>query len=120
LQSTTLVRAAAWAALLVAMACFSMPNDFANKVRLDRYGMAAGVRTGTNAKHKNCSPELVEAVDLPSGSRNVLEDRLGLSAVWISHSAQIRNAEHAHDVAFAHCSTIDIPNARWLRAGHGN
>jgi hypothetical protein len=62
---------------------------------------------------------LIEVLDLPSGSEDVLEHCLSLSAVRISHTTQIRDAEHSHEIAFADGLTVNIPNARWLGDGHG-
>ena len=93
-------------------------NDFANKVGFDCDGMATGKGTRSNAEHEDGGSELVEAVDLPSSSGDVLENCYRFAAVWIAHAAQIGDTEHAHEIAFAYGSAIHVLNARRLRNGH--
>jgi hypothetical protein len=83
-------------------------------MRLDGYRMAAGVRAAPDAEHENCASELIEAVNLPSGPGDVLENRVGLGAVRIPHAAQSGNAKHSNDIAYADRSTIHIPDAGGL------
>jgi hypothetical protein len=88
-------------------------------MRLDSDRVTAGVRTRPDTENKNCRSELVKSANLPSGSGDVFENGLSLSAVWVPHPAQVRNAEYAHDVAFAYRTAGNVSNALGLGRGHG-
>jgi hypothetical protein len=49
----------------------------------------------------------------------VFENCLGLLAIGIPHTAEVRDAEDANDVAFANGSTVNILDACWLGGRHG-
>ena len=89
-------------------------DDLADELRFDGYGVAAGVPTRSNAKNKYCRPELIETVDLPSRARDVLENRLGFSAIRLSHTTEIRNTQNAHQITFPHRAAVNVLNARGL------
>jgi hypothetical protein len=86
---------------------------------LDSYGMTPGIGSGRDAEYKDCASEFIEAVNLPTSSGDVLENRLGLSAVRVSHAAQIWDSKHSDDIAFSNSAAVDILDARWLRRRHG-
>jgi hypothetical protein len=97
------------------MPCQLVADNFPDEMRLDSDGMTAGVCAMPDAEHENCASELIEAVNLSSGPSDVLENRVGLPAVRVSHATQIRDAKHSHDIAFADRSAVHILDARWLR-----
>jgi hypothetical protein len=73
-------------ALLGAMPCHLPADNFADEMRLDGHGVTSGACAMPDAKHEDCAPELIEAVNLSSGPRDVLENRMGLGAVRVTHA----------------------------------
>jgi hypothetical protein len=62
---------------------------------------------------------LVKAPNLPFSPEDVFEHGLSLSTVWVSHAAQIRNAEHANHITLANGPTVNVLDTGGELKGHG-
>jgi hypothetical protein len=105
--------------LLSAISRHLVANNFSDEMRLNGDGVTSGARAIPDPEYENCTSELIEAVNLLPSSSDVLEHCMRLAAVRVSHTSQIRDAKHSHDIAFADRSTVHILDARWLRGRHG-
>jgi hypothetical protein len=106
-------------ALLGATARHLLPDDFSDEMRLDSHRVTTRMWTRVDAKYKDRATELVKAANFLPGSGDVFENCLGLLAIGIPHTAEVRDAEDANDVAFANGSTVNILDACWLGGRHG-
>jgi hypothetical protein len=68
------------------MPCHFVADNFADEMRLDSHGVTAGVYAMPDSEDENCASELIEAVNLSLGPSDVLENRVGLGAVRVSHA----------------------------------
>jgi hypothetical protein len=80
-------------------------------MRLDSYGVTAPEPTRGDSEYEDGTPKLIESGNLRSRADDAFKDCFGLATVRVSHSSQIRDAKHTHDIAFPDGLAIDVLDA---------